>query len=153
MTFSPPEPHFSQVGLETVPPGQRFPPTRLDLSRESVCKILDSLDAGLPSELNGNELLSPSVIASLSLGAILRHVKLPASSVHISQGINIERAIHVGSDVVCEAVVTSTFDRGGLTFVTLDFRVESLQAGQPDGGELLATGSGTVMFPSSETTA
>ncbi len=144
MTSSAPEPH-ARVGLETVHAGQEFTPTPLDLSREAVINLLNSVEANLPQDENGVELVPPSVVASLSLGVLLQHVSLPPGSLHASQEIRIWRPIPVGTRAVCEAVVANIANRAGMTLVSLDFNVDS----HPDesGGEQLATGTGTVMFP------
>ena len=145
MTSSAPEPN-ARAGLETVHAGQEFTPTQLDLSREAVVGLLDSIQTALPQDENGVELVPPSVVASLSLGVLLQHVSLPAGSLHASQEIRVWRPIPVGSRAVCEAVVANMSSRAGMTLVSLDFNVES----HPDdsgGSQQLATGSGTVMFP------
>ena len=84
-------------------------------------------------------------MASLSLGALLCHVALPDGALHASQEINVEQPVAVGAHTVCQSVVSAVSDRAGMTFVTLDFRIES---GDSD-ARTLATGSGTVMFPAS----
>ena len=145
MTSSAPEPRASRAGLETVHKGQEFPPTPLDLTRQTVGKLLDSLEASLPQREDGVALVPPSVMASLSLGALLRHVALPDGALHASQEINVEEPVAVGAHAVCQSVVSAVSDRAGMTFVTLDFRIES---GDSD-ARTLATGSGTVMFPAS----
>jgi hypothetical protein len=88
-------------------------------------------------------------MASLSLGVLLRHVALPAGSLHASQEIRVWRAIPVGTQAICETVVASVSSRAGMTLVSLDFNVESL-AGDSGAGDQLATGSGTVMFPAGD---
>lgn len=121
-------------------------PVPLDLSREAVVGLLDSIEAALPQDQNGVELVPPSVVASLSLGVLLQHVSLPPGSLHASQEIRIWRPIFVGTRAVCEAVVANVSNRAGMTLVSLDFNVES----HPDESGVshqLATGTGTVMFP------
>lgn len=145
MTSSAPEPH-ARVGLETVHAGQEFTPTPLDLSREAVSKLLDSVEAGLPRDGNGVELVPPSVVASLSLGVLLQHVSLNPGSLHASQEIRMWRPISVGTRAVCEAVVANVSNRAGMTLVSLDFNVES-HPDESGGSRQLATGTGTVMFP------
>lgn len=145
MTSSAPEPH-ARVGLETVHAGQEFTPTPLDLSREAVINLLNSVEANLPQDENGVELVPPSVVASLSLGVLLQHVSLPPGSLHASQEIRIWRPIPVGTRAVCEAVVANIANRAGMTLVSLDFNVDS-HPDESGGGEQLATGTGTVMFP------
>lgn len=145
MTSSAPEP-TARAGLETVHAGQEFTPTTLDLSREAVVSLLDSIEAALPEDENGVELVPPSVMASLSLGALLQRVSLPLGSLHASQEIRVWRPIPVGTQAMCEATVANVSNRAGMTLVSLDFNVES----RPDesGDSLqLATGTGTVMFP------
>ena len=144
MTSSAPEPSI-RTGLETVHPGQEFTPTPLDLSREAVVGLLDSIEATLPQDENGVELVPPSVMASLSLGVLLQHVSLPLGSLHASQEIRVWRAITVGTRAVCEAVVANVSNRAGMTLVSLDFNVEN--SDEADGSQQLATGTGTVMFP------
>ena len=145
MTSSAPEPH-ARVGLETVHAGQEFTPTPLDLSREAVINLLNSVEAALPENENGVELVPPSVVASLSLGVLLQHVSLPLGSLHASQEIRVWRPIPVGTRAVCEALVANVSNRAGMTLVSLDFNVDS-HPDEPGGGEQLATGTGTVMFP------
>lgn len=145
MTSSAPEPH-ARVGLETVHAGQEFTPTPLDLSREAVINLLNSVEADLPQDENGVELVPPSVVASLSLGVLLQHVSLPLGSLHASQEIRVWRPIPVGTRAVCEALVANVSNRAGMTLVSLDFNVDS-HPDEPGGGEQLATGTGTVMFP------
>lgn len=145
MTSSAPEPH-ARVGLETVHGGQEFTPTLLDLSREAVINLLNSVEATLPQDENGVELVPPSVVASLSLGVLLQHVSLPLGSLHASQEIRVWRPIPVGTRAVCEALVANVSNRAGMTLVSLDFNVDS-HPDEPGGGEQLATGTGTVMFP------
>ncbi len=145
MTSSAPEPH-APAGLETVHAGQEFTPTPLDLSREAVSKLLDSVEAALPEDENGVELVPPSVVASLSLGVLLQHVSLTPGSLHASQEIRMWRPIAVGTRAVCEAVVANVSNRAGMTLVSLDFNVES-HPDESGGSQQLATGTGTVMFP------
>ncbi len=145
MTSSTPEPH-ARVDLETVHAGQEFTPTRLDLSREAVVSLLDSVEASLPQDENGVELVPPSVMASLSLGVLLRHVALPPGAMHASQEIRVWRPIPVDTQAVCEAVVANVSNRAGMTLVSLDFNVESTLDESGD-GQQLATGTGTVMLP------
>ncbi len=145
MTSSTPEFH-ARLGLETVHAGQEFTPTPLDLSREAVVNLLNSVEADLPQDENGVELVPPSVVASLSLGVLLQHVSLPPGSLHASQEIRIWRPISVGARAVCEAVVANVSNRAGMTLVSLDFNVES-HPDESGGSRQLATGTGTVMFP------
>lgn len=145
MTSSAPESN-ARAGLETVHAGQKFTPTPLDLSREAVVGLLDSIEAVLPQDENGVELVPPSVIASLSLGVLLQHVSLPLGSLHASQEIRVWRPIVVGTRAVCEAVVANISNRAGMTLVSLDFNVES-HPDESGGSQQLATGTGTVMFP------
>ncbi len=136
-----------RVGLETMHERQEFPAIPLDLSREAVSLLLESLNAQLPRDTDGVELVPPSALASLSLAALLRHTALPDGSLHISQEIRIERAIHVDSHAICTAVVSTISNKVGLTFVSLDFSVAGFGSHERDSGEILATGSSTVMFP------
>jgi hypothetical protein len=136
-----------RIGLETMNEGQEFPPTPLDLSREAVSRLLESLDAQLLRDTDRVELVPPSALASLSLAALLRHTALPDGSLHISQEIRIDRAIHVDSHAICSAVVSTVSNKAGLTFVSLDFSVAGSGTHERNSGEILATGSSTVMFP------
>ena len=145
MTSSAPEPN-ARAGLETVHAGQKFTPTPLDLSRKAVVSLLDSIEAALPEDENGAELVPPSVVASLSLGVLLQHVSLPPGSLHASQEIRMWYPISVGTRAVCEAVVANVSNRAGMTLVSLDFNVES-HPDESDASQQLATGTGTVMFP------
>ncbi|MYD36922.1 MAG: MaoC family dehydratase [Dehalococcoidia bacterium] len=145
MTSSAPEPN-ARAGLETLHPGQEFTPTPLDLSREAVVGLLDSIEATLPRDENGVEIVPPSVMASLSLGVLLQHVSLPLGSLHASQEIRVLSPIPVGARALCEAVVANVSNRAGLTLVSLDFNVESYPD-EAGGSRQLATGAGTVMFP------
>lgn len=145
MTSSAPEPN-TRAGLETVHAGQEFTPTPLDLGREAVINLLNSVEADLPQDQNGVELVPPSVVASLSLGVLLQHVSLPLGSLHASQEIRIWRPIPVGMRAVCEAVVANISNRAGMTLVSLDFNLES-HPDESGGSQQLATGTGTVMFP------
>ena len=138
------------VGLESVETGRVFPPTPLDLSRGAIVRLLDSLEATLPVDGGGDELVPPSAVASLALGALLTHVALPAGTLHASQEIRIERSVAVGAKAVCEAGVSAVSGRGNLTFVTVDFRVRQTEPDAAPGGDsdaILATVSSTVMFP------
>ena len=148
MTSSTPESH-ARLGLETVHAGQEFTPTPLDLSREAVINLLNSVEADLPQDENGVARVPPSVVASLSLGVLLQHVSLPPGSLHASQEIRMWRPISVGARVVCEAVVANVSNRAGMTLVSLDFNVES-HPDESGGSQQLATGTGTVMFPAGD---
>ena len=138
------------VGLESVEAGRAFPPTPLDLSKNAIIRLLGSLEATLPVDGAGEELIPPSAVASLALGALLSHVALPAGTLHASQEIRMVRAVPIGAKAVCEAEVSAVSSRGSMTFVTLDFTV---RRSEPDAalsgraGEIFATGPGTVMFP------
>ena len=144
MTFSPPEPR-SAVGLETVRVGHEFPPAPLDFSRESVVSLLESLEAQLPQGEDGEELVPPSVVASLSLGALLRQTTLPPGALHASQEVHVRRPIPVGVNALCRAVVANTSQRAGMTIISLNFSVWS-RPDDAEGGDELATGAGAVMF-------
>ena len=138
------------VGLESVEAGRIFPPSPLDLSRGAIIRLLDSLEATLPVDGGGDEVVPPSAVASLALGALLTHVALPAGTLHASQEIRMERSVAVGAEAVCEAGVSAVSARGSLTFVTLDFTVRQTEPDASPGSDsdaIIATGSGTVMFP------
>lgn len=138
------------VGLDNVAAGRAFPPTPLDLSKDAIIRLLDSLEATLPVDVGGDELVPPSALASLALGALLSHVGLPAGTLHASQEILMGQAVPIGAKALCEASVSAVSARGSMTFVTLDFTVRRGEPVSTIGGnadEILATGSGTVMFP------
>ena len=135
--------------MDKVHVGQEFPPTPIDLSGEAVRRVLDSLEATLPQGADGADLVTPSAMASLWLGVLLRHVALPDGSLHVAQEIRLWRAIPVGTQAICEAVVASVATKAGVTLVSMDFNVESL-AGDSGAVDQLATGSGTVMFPAGD---
>ena len=138
------------VGLDSVAAGRAFPPTSLDLSKGAIIRLLDSLEATLSEDVGGDELVPPSALASLALGALLTRVTLPAGTLHASQEILMERAVPIGAKAVCEAGVSAVSSRGSMTFVTLNFTVrrgEPAEALGDTSDEILATGSGTVMFP------
>ncbi len=138
------------VGLDSVAAGRAFPATPLDLSKDAIIRLLDSLEATLPEDVGGDELVPPSALASLALGALLSHVTLPAGTLHASQDIRMERAVPIGAKAVWEADVSAVSSRGSMAFVTVDFTVrrgELAPALGDNADEILATGSGTVMFP------
>ncbi len=137
-----------RVSLDTVSAGQSFEAIPLDLSRDTVERFLETLEGRPAQNAEGVLLTPPSVVSSLSLGALLTRVALPDGCLHASQEVIMARPIPVGASALCEAAVSAVSSRGGLTFVTLDFTVRQADARDGDsGGDVLATGSGTVMFP------
>ena len=120
----------------------------MDLGREAVTAVLDALEAELPQDENGVELIPPSAMATLCLRVLLGHVSLPPGTLHSSQEIRVWHPVPVGTRAVCEAVIASVSDRANMTAVSLDFNVDIVLEDSTDGDQI-ATGSTTVMFPAS----
>lgn len=87
----------------------------------------------------------PLMLTARVVGLLLERLSLPDGAIHSLQDVETVGSPRIGSSVSATATVDPTRERGGLTFLTVNYRV----ADSTDGSEL-QRGRTTVLLPASQ---
>ena len=129
------------ISIGDVQVGHAFPPVSVDLSAERVKEFLRVLESEETCDADGKALMPPSATTTMTIGALLASISLPAGTLHISQDTFIHTALPVGTPAICHSVLANRSFRSGITFVTLDFTLTSLAE-----DALVMNGSATLLL-------
>lgn len=87
----------------------------------------------------------PLMLTARVVGLLLERLSLPDGAIHSLQDVETAGPPRIGSSVSVTATVDPTRERGGLTFLTVNYRV----ADNTDGSEL-QRGRTTVLLPAQQ---
>ncbi len=126
--------------LDELPRGYRFPPVTYTLDPDWVAEYLSAVeDAATPAL--GAGLVPGMALATLAVRALLEQVRLPPGAVHLSQEVQLQRAVQAGERVTAEASIVSRGERQGWLLLTIEMAARDAR------GEPVMTGRATLGMP------
>ena len=122
--------------------GQRISEERLTLDAEAVGRYAEAVgDASSPAAKDGTPLVNPMAVGALALSAVINALKIPGGTIHAGQELDFGRALPIGAELTCTAIVAQNSVRREWRFL-----VVSLTAADDEGNAVMQ-GKSTIMLP------
>ena len=116
---------------------------RWQITADGVREYLDAVGDGLPVYLETGT-PPPLMLTARVVGLLLERLSLPDGAIHSLQEVATLNAPLIGSEVSATASLEPARERGGMRFLTVNYRVADA-----DGGTELQRGKTTVLLPAS----
>ena len=114
---------------------------RWQITAESVQEYLDAVGDASPVYLETGT-PPPLMLTARVVGLLLERLSLPDGAIHSLQDVATVHPASLGSEVSATARLEPARERGGLRFLTVNYRIADA-----DGGQELQRGKTTVLLP------
>jgi acyl dehydratase len=126
------------VDFYTLTPGQQI----VDMPLAISAAVADAYRHAVEDSASPDDgaFVPPTAVAALALAAAIDAVSLPAGAVHTAQELEFAAPVPPGASLRCTAEVSQNSVRGGVRFLTLQFKVSN-------GGVAALSGHSSILIP------